>query len=533
MHLNISIAVIPSTSSLLAILTVAAVARESPSDAASPTGRVSYYLEIIVAGEAYMKILDVRRISESGSYGAGGEPRPAREPTYTLKATGDAAKNYDFLAARPPGKRQTIIEASGHLAKSALGAGICVIHMGFKNCGLWTAFVLSIFLGLLVGYCMYVLAKSAQKAYGMSQTAEMSYPDLAQCAFEICKFNGLKKWARAFRYCVDVTIMLDLFGACCCYQIIISKTVLDTIKHFTGNEPNLRIVILLVAIPIILLCMIRTLKYLAPFSIVADLVIVTVAICTVVYGIQNATYDNRSPFDMPVFTSFGKMLIFISNCVFAMEGVGVTLPIENNMKEPKKIGLVLIYGMGIIIIMVVTVGFFGYWGFGDLCQEPVTLNFPTTGFAIFLKISLAAMVWVTFALNFWVPFELAWDYIKKRHRSTEKININNIERIYRIIFIIAITLVSVIFPDANKLVAVIGSFCLTNMGFIYPALIELLLDWDDPGLGKMKWRLWRFLAILIFSVFVMVLGTIEGVVDLIKFLQGKTSTRESFWVDHF
>ncbi|CAG9790008.1 unnamed protein product [Diatraea saccharalis] len=213
---------------------------------------------------------------------------------------------------------------------------------------------------------------------------------------------------RRLRYAVDLVITIDLFGSCCVYQVIIARTIKQLVEgtddvSMEGNPP-IRVYIIALLIPCILLCMILSLKYLAPFSLVADAFI----------------------------------------------------------------------GMAIVVSMVMIVGFFGYWGFGEKSKSPVTVNFPWETFPVILKVFMALMVYVTFALNFWVPFEL------------------------------------------------IGSFCLSNMGFIFPAFIELSLDWESPGLGFMKWRLIKFIIILIFGTILCVVGTVQNVKELIKevFLSG-------------
>lgn len=130
----------------------------------------------------------------------------------------------------------------------------------------------------------------------------------------------------------------------------------------------LRAYVAMLLIPCLLLCMITSLKYLAPFSIVADIIIcrraefltilfhiivclftypliffflVTVAGATVYYAIQHST---KSPFEFEAFKTASGLFEFMGVCVFSMEGVGVTLAIENNMEEPKKINLVLAGG---------------------------------------------------------------------------------------------------------------------------------------------------------------------------------------------
>lgn len=62
-----------------------------------------------------------------------------------------------------------------------------------------------------------------------------------------------------------------------------------------------------------------------------------------------------------------------------MEGIGVVLPIENEMAEPQKFLScpgVLNISMAIIVILYGTIGFFGYVHFGDIVKGSVTLNLP-------------------------------------------------------------------------------------------------------------------------------------------------------------
>ncbi|XP_045457265.1 proton-coupled amino acid transporter-like protein pathetic [Melitaea cinxia] len=432
---------------------------------------------------------------------------------YEIKATGDAAKNYDFISARPPGKKTNVIESIGHLVKSCLGGGVMAIHESYKQCGLWTSLVLTVVLGFFISYCMYILARSAQKIYGRVQVPAMSYPDLAQAALETGPFDKLKKYSKCFRYAVDFTICADLFGSCCVYQIMISRTIKQLVEGTDdispdGNPP-LRAYVAMLLIPCVLICMITTLKYLAPFSILADVIILMVAGATIYYAVKMA---EMTPFEFPIFKTVAGLFEFMGVCVFSMEGVGVTLAIENSMEEPRKIPIVLAGGMTIVVCIVLTVGFFGYWGFGEKARSPVTINFPLEPFPIALKLLIALMIYVTFALNFWVPFDLVWYYIKQKYDPAKYWLW---ERVYRALFVFVITIIAVIFPAVTKFIGLLGSFCLSNMGFIYPAFIELCLDWTDPGLGIMMWRLWKFVFILIFGTILCIVGTYSNAKELI------------------
>ncbi|XP_048000004.1 proton-coupled amino acid transporter-like protein pathetic isoform X2 [Leguminivora glycinivorella] len=432
-------------------------------------------------------------------------------PPITVKATGEEARSYDYAAARGPIKTTNVIESIGHLVKSCLGGGVVGIHEAYKGCGLLSALVMNVILGLFVGYCMNMLVKNAQIMYGRLQIPKMSYPDVAEATIATCPFPKMRKFARPVRYAVDVTIGIDLFGSCCVYGVIIARSLQQLlVDSKTVDHINLRLLIACLLIPCIVICWITQLKYLAPFSIVADCFIVLVAVSTVYYGSAAAT---KSPIDFPLVKSFEGFFEFLGVCVFSMEGVGVSMPIENHMTNPRKFPLVLVGGMGVVISIVMIIGFFGYWGFGEDARAPITNNFPWSTFPIVLKVLMAVMVYVTFALNFWVPFDLVWYYLKRRHPEDK---LWFWERVYRTITVILIFLVAIIFPDVSAFMGFLGCFCLSLMGFIIPAFIELCVVWDDPGLGVMKWRLIKSVAIIVFGVCLFFVGTYSNVKAMVQ-----------------
>lgn len=65
--------------------------------------------------------------------------------------------------------------------------------------------------------------------------------------------------------------------------------------------------------------------------------------------------------------------------IFALEGIGVVMSLENDMKNPTHfIGCpsVLNMGMGLVIGLYTLVGFFGFLKYGPETQASITLNLP-------------------------------------------------------------------------------------------------------------------------------------------------------------
>ena len=67
--------------------------------------------------------------------------------------------------------------------------------------------------------------------------------------------------------------------------------------------------------------------------------------------------------------------------MFALSGIGIVLPLENKMKNPRSMGGlfgVLSTAMSFVCSLYIAVGFFGYLVYGDLTRNcgSVTLNLP-------------------------------------------------------------------------------------------------------------------------------------------------------------
>ncbi|VDM68858.1 unnamed protein product [Strongylus vulgaris] len=172
-------------------------------------------------------------------------------------------------------------------------------------------------------------------------------------------------------------MFLAQFGFCCVYFVFMA----DNLKQFFDQTSNIHISqagwIALILVPIMALCTIRELKALAPLAAIAN-VVYLIAVCIV---LQQLFQIERPTWSLPAVANWSTLPLFFGTVMFAFEGVAVVLPIENQMDEPLHFithNGVLNTSCFLVLILYMTVGFFGYLRFGDGIMDTLTLNLPQT-----------------------------------------------------------------------------------------------------------------------------------------------------------
>ncbi|XP_061724652.1 proton-coupled amino acid transporter-like protein pathetic [Cydia pomonella] len=422
----------------------------------------------------------------------------------------------DAFDVRPlrKGVRSGVLFSIMNLAKGALGGGVLAGHVAYMTAGYLPAIILNMIYGVYMCYNFYILVMSAQRLCRRCHVASMTYPDVGEAAFALFPNPKVARWSTCYRKWIDVITCLNLFGSCAAYQLMVAKTIKqlaedtqESILEGRNGLPSLRAYIAFMIVPFIIICLITEIKYLAPFSIVANIVIAIALIVTICYAAKyNPGFEN-----MVATTSFLDVIKFTGMSVFSMSCAGVVIPVENNMSEPKKFPLVLGCGYIFIIGAVFCASFFGYAAFLDKCESPITMNFPLTMGPKVLKGFIAIMIYVTHAVNFFMPFNCVYFYLKPKFKPQNQFKM---ELFFRALIVIIISLVAIAFPSVDALMGFLGCFCLSNMAFICPNTIYVLVHYERPGKNK-QFMIWRAVILSLFGVFILFCGSFVSGKDLV------------------
>nr|XP_029715250.1 proton-coupled amino acid transporter-like protein pathetic isoform X1 [Aedes albopictus] len=401
-----------------------------------------------------------------------------------------------------------------HLLKGSLGSGILAMPLAFLHAGLWFGLGATLAIGAICTYCIHILVKCSHILCRRAQIPSLGFADVAETAF-LAGPDGLKKYSRLARFIINLFLVLDLMGCCCIYIVFVATNVKQVVDYYTHSHYDVRYYILLSLIPLILINLIRKLKYLTPFSMIANILIGAGVGITLYYIVT----------DLPEFSErkgiadVHHMPMFFGTVIFALEGIGVVMSLENNMKTPQNfIGCpgVLNIGMSVVVVLYALVGFLGYLKYGEDTKGSVTLNLPVEDIlAQLVKIMIAVAIFLTYSLQFYVPMEIIWKNVQhnfNEHKNAAEYGIR--------IGLVAITVfIAAALPNIGPFVTLIGAVCLSTLGMMFPAVIELVTFYEKPGYGRFNWILWKNIFLILFGVVGFITGTYVSIEEFSQHLE--------------
>lgn len=142
------------------------------------------------------------------------------------------------------------------------------------------------------------------------------------------------------------------------------------------KDVEIRIFILALLLPLIFMSWVRNLKYLAPVSMIANVFMALGLGITFYYLLGTGGIVAENIPDM-LFKGPQQWPEFFSLSIFAIEAIGVVMPLENSMKTPRSmLGFcgVLNKGISAVTFIYMLLGFLGYLRYGETVEDNISLN---------------------------------------------------------------------------------------------------------------------------------------------------------------
>ncbi|XP_069510102.1 proton-coupled amino acid transporter 1-like [Ambystoma mexicanum] len=402
---------------------------------------------------------------------------------------------------------QTLI----NLLKGNIGTGLLGLPLAVKNAGIVLGPLSLLVMGAIAVHCMHLLVKCAHHICLRDQRPFVDYGDTMMYGLQSSPSAWLRTHSIWGRYIVSFFLIVTQLGFCCVYFVFLADNIKQVIEASAGTTNNCHsneTVVLTYSMDsrlymisflpfLILLVFIKNLKYLAVFSMVGNIAMLGSLVIIyqyIIMGIPDAS-------NLPYVSGWRTYPLFFGTAIFAFEGIGVILPLENKMHTPRQFPVVLYVGMGIVTAFYISLGTLGYLRFGGSIQPSITLNLPNCWFYQSVKILYSFGIFITYGLQFYVAAEIITpDAVACVTERWGKV----VDYAVRAMLVCLTCLLAILIPRLDIVIALVGSVSSSALALIFPPLMEICTFYVD---GLSRWTVAKDIAISVVGFVGFVMGT--------------------------
>ncbi|KAL8749641.1 MAG: hypothetical protein Q9199_007562 [Rusavskia elegans] len=397
--------------------------------------------------------------NESGGYfdttNEGGEARRYDEGS-ALLTPATAGRRKRKPSARAPVGRNSPLTAAMMLLKSFVGTGVLFLPKAYFNGGMMFSNLVLLGVAALSYYCFILLVDTRLKVEG-------SFGDMGGILYG--------KWLRTL---ILSSVALSQVGFVSAYIVFTAENLQAFILAVSDCRTwiDIKFMVLMQLIIFLPLSLIRDISALSLTAYIADLFILLGLVYLYYYDISTIV-SNHGVSDIINFNPTSWSL-FIGTAIFTFEGVGLIIPIQESMRQPKKFPPVLAAVMIIITVVFVSMGALSYAAFGSSTKTVVLLNLPQDDkFVNAVQFLYSLAILLSTPLQLFPAIRIMENGIFTRSGKNDP-KIKLAKNVFRFFLVMVCALIAWGGAgDLDKFVAVIGTFCCLPLVYVYPALLHL------------------------------------------------------------
>ncbi|CAF0765356.1 unnamed protein product [Didymodactylos carnosus] len=395
----------------------------------------------------------------------------------------------------------TNTETLMHIIKGNIGTGILALPYALSKAGILFGSITFWIMGIMTLYCMHQLLRCHEYHRQRTARVKCDFGDVMRYTLECCRSKHVQRYSKLGKFTIDGFIIVTQLGICSVYFVFVSASIKQVVDYYYIYNMPIQIYMVLILIPIMGFSFIKSLKVLAPFSLIANIIQLAGLVIIMQYVVRT-----HIPFDqLPLITPPKSWPIYFASAMYMFEGIGLVLPIRQKMKEPEAYGGwtgVLTTGILLVTILYFFVGFYGYIRYGDNALGSITLNLPVDNVLYQItKLMYALAIFLSYNLQFYVPFTLLWPRVCRKvlYKYSDNV-VNKFEIGFRLILIILTFCIASLIPNLGLVISLVGAIASTALSVIFPPILETITFWPD-GLGRAKWMLILNILIVTFGFY--------------------------------
>ena len=337
------------------------------------------------------------------------------------------------------------------LLKSFVGTGVLFLPKAFLNGGMLFSNLLLLGVAGLSYYCFILLVNTRLKVDG-------SFGDI-----------GGILYGKFMRALILTSIVLSQIGFVSAYIVFTSENLQAFILAVSKCRTwiDIKFMVLMQLIIFLPFSLIRDISKLGITALIADFFILLGLIYLYYYDILTLV-SNHGAADYVNFNS-RDWTLFIGTAIFTFEGIGLIIPIQESMKQPKKFPAVLGFVMIVITTIFVSMGALSYAAYGSSTKTVIILNLPQDD-----KLVNAVQFLYSLAILLSTPLQLFPAIrIMENELFTRSGKYNPYIKWKKNLFRFCLVMLCAAIAwggagDLDKFVALVGSFACVPLVYVYP-----------------------------------------------------------------
>ncbi|XP_028401849.1 proton-coupled amino acid transporter 1-like isoform X2 [Dendronephthya gigantea] len=381
-----------------------------------------------------------------------------------------------------------------------IGTGLLGLPVAVMNAGVVVGPICLVIMAIIAIHCMHLLVQSSHSWCKAKGRSSMSFADVAEECVRT-RYPG-KGWIG--RMVINTFLIITQLGFCCIYVLFVGRNLEQILDDYSSFNVSITIWILIITPYFIAFSFIKNLDALSWLSLISNIFIVSGVICIFVFLFLHL----NNPLNLPAFAGIKTFPLFFGVAVYSYEGIGLVLPLENEMKKPSDFPNILTLSMLFVTFLYVSMGLFGYMMCTDDCKGSITLNLGDSAFATAVKCLITLGIFLTYFIQIYVPLNIFESWFLRRVFKGETLFKSFI---FRALVVIFTAILASVIPQLDNFIALVGAMSSSALALVFPPIFHSL---SCPGLSRLTHI--KNIAIAVFGIVGGIFGTIMSVINIAK-----------------
>lgn len=349
------------------------------------------------------------------------------------------------------------------LVKAFVGTGVLFLPKAFSNGGLAFSSLTLFGFGILSYWCYLILvdSKVAVKVSSFGEIGRICYGD----------------WLQRL---IIFSIIISQVGFVAAYIVFTAENLRAFVANVTSyklSDLNVFWFIAAETLIIVPLTLIRDITKLSLLAVLANGFIMMGLVTIVCFTIKEFFSNNFVPGGgIHYIFNESEFSLFIGVAIFAFEGIGLIIPIQESMIYPKDFPKVLLMVILTISTIFVFIGSLGYLTFGKDIKTVILLNLPqNSAFVIMIQLLYAFAILLSTPIQIFPAVRLIELKLFKSSQSGKASTMIKWQKNFvRSLFVLTTSVIALYGgQNLDKFVSFVGCFACIPLVYMYPPMLHL------------------------------------------------------------